>query len=62
LKLRGIEINPAKDRLYNPHSTGNFFMHQYHFTTVIHKWPSSFLIELGKAYAEVGEENKQFTK
>jgi hypothetical protein len=37
-------------------------MHQYHCTTVIHKWPSSFLIELEKAYAEVGEENKQFTK
>jgi hypothetical protein len=40
----------------------NFFMHQYHFTTVIHKWPSSFLIELRKAYAKVGEENKQLTK
>jgi hypothetical protein len=28
----------------------------------IRKWHRSFQIELGKAFAEIGKENKQFTK
>ncbi len=30
--------------------------------TYLQKWLSHFQLELRKAYAEVGEENKQFTK